>query len=187
MNFRSSGVQPALIRTSVVGNVSKETGIRREGGKKTRNKPHRAPPKGGEGTAKQRGGGGTMGFPQQAFIIWDLKSYQPSPARTNTVAVTQAGSGRVGQHSTVPTLCSDQRPQGKSQGKRPHTLLLFPNKKIKDRRWLWVFSVSPCTGLRCLPLSFNLSNFSIHLRFYPPFIFALDRAKVSGITFIRVS
>lgn len=34
MNFRSSGVQPALIKTSVVGNVSKETGIRREGGKK---------------------------------------------------------------------------------------------------------------------------------------------------------
>lgn len=35
MNFRSSGVQPALIKTSVVGNVSKETGIRREGGEKT--------------------------------------------------------------------------------------------------------------------------------------------------------
>lgn len=34
MNFRSSGVQPALIKTSVVGNVSKETGIRREGEKK---------------------------------------------------------------------------------------------------------------------------------------------------------
>lgn len=57
MNFRSSGVQPALIKTSVVGNVSKETGIRREGERKkkaqqNRNKPHRAPPKGGEGTAK---------------------------------------------------------------------------------------------------------------------------------------
>lgn len=58
MNFRSSGVQPALIKTSVVGNVSEETGIRREGEEKknqqnqNRNKPHRAPPKGGEGTAK---------------------------------------------------------------------------------------------------------------------------------------
>lgn len=42
-----------------------------------------------------------MGFPQQAFIMWDVKSYQPSPARTNTVAVgDSAGSG---EHSTAPS------------------------------------------------------------------------------------
>lgn len=132
-----------------------------------------------------------MGFPHQAFIIWDLKWYQPSPARTNTVAGGDSeprGSwqGWRAQPRPHPSAV-DQRPQGKSQGKRPHTLLLFPNKKIKDRHRLWAFSVAPCSGLRCLSLSFNLSNFSIHLRFYPPFIFALDGAKVTGITFIRLS
>lgn len=54
----------------------------------------------------KREGGGTMGFPHQAFIIWDVKSYQPSPARTNTVAGGDSeprGSGRAGELSTIPT------------------------------------------------------------------------------------
>lgn len=50
MNFRSSSVQPALIKTSVVGNVSKETGIHRE--RKNINKTYRATPEGGKRTAK---------------------------------------------------------------------------------------------------------------------------------------
>lgn len=115
MNFRSSGVQPALIKTSVVGNVSKETGIRREGERKkkkhntTKQKQTAQSPtqrRRGNSKIKRGGGGGTMGFPHQAFIIWDMKSYQPSPARTNTVAGGDSeprGSGRAGEHSTLPT------------------------------------------------------------------------------------
>jgi len=44
-------VQPALIKTSVVGNVRKETGIHRER-KKNINKTYRATPAGGERSAQ---------------------------------------------------------------------------------------------------------------------------------------
>lgn len=131
MNFRSSGVQPALIKTSVVGNVSKETGIRREGGKKPQEQTTQSPTQRRRGNSKIRGGGGTMAFPHQAFIIWDLKSYQPSPARTNTVAGGDSeprGSGRAGEHSAVPTplLCT-RDPREKTS----HTTAL---PKQKDQR-----------------------------------------------------
>ena len=101
MNFRSSSVQPALIKTSVVGNVSKETGIHRERKKHKQNiQSH---------TQRRRENskirvGGTMGFPHQAFIICDLKSYQSSTARMHMVASNYSNprrSGRAGKHYAV--------------------------------------------------------------------------------------
>lgn len=48
--------------------------------------------------------GGTMGFPPRAFIICDLKSYQSSTARMNTVASNYSNprrSGRAGKRYAV--------------------------------------------------------------------------------------
>lgn len=48
--------------------------------------------------------GGTMGFPHRAFVICDLKSYQSSTARMNTVASNYSNprrSGRAGKHYAV--------------------------------------------------------------------------------------
>lgn len=48
--------------------------------------------------------GGTIGFPHWAFIIRDLKSYQSSTARMNTVASNYSNpcrSGRAGKHCAV--------------------------------------------------------------------------------------
>lgn len=45
-----------------------------------------------------------MDFPHQAFIICDLKSYQPSTARMNMVASNYSNlrrSGRAGKHYAV--------------------------------------------------------------------------------------
>jgi len=41
--------------------------------------------------------GGTTGFPHQAFIICDLKSYHSSTARTNTVASNYSNPRRAGR------------------------------------------------------------------------------------------
>lgn len=83
-----------------------------------------------------------MAFPHQAFIIWDLKSYQPSPARTNTVAGGDSeprGSGRAGEHSAVPTplLCT-RDPREKTS----HTTALPKQKDQRQAPALGVFSVT---------------------------------------------
>lgn len=64
MNFRSSSVQPALIKTSVVGNVSKETGIHRER-KKTKPKHTETHPK--EEREQQNKSRWHNGFPTLGF------------------------------------------------------------------------------------------------------------------------
>lgn len=194
MNFRSSSVQATLIKTSGVGNVSKETGIHRERKNINKTEPH--PKEEREQQTKSRW---HNGFPTWGFHHLQSEISLLQQERTWSPAITQTHAGLAELASTTQSvlICHGRGIRSRQAGrkclqgmikrKRSYALLLLSNTKIKARHWVWWFwkchcvvDLGPCRYL------FNLSNFSINLRFHPPFIFALNRAKVAGITFIRL-
>lgn len=117
MNFRSSGVQPALIRTSVVGNVSKETGIRREGGKKNQKQTTQSPTQRRRGNSKTERRRWHNGFPTPGFHhgIWNPISL-PSKNQHGGRDSGWVWQGWRAQHSPHPLLWT-RDPREKAKGK----------------------------------------------------------------------